>query len=658
MNAMSKTFRTTGTGSQQALHDIEDNKVPIYDTKADAEADLANLAEGQIIGTKDVSTDYESELYNYVDAKLQTTTAEIAMDVFLTGSKAYLNKSGNNVQLRYWAEGDSTTYNPITRDTNVLIGTIPAGFRPKQKIVLNSDNNVPNDPNNASTLVTIETSGGIYIWVFGQNIIPANFSINVDYNVDGSNNNFMSVNTLKDAKDYTDARAVRKYDYTMTGTDNVYNDIKALCNQLLSMGENTYAGEFFRTGKTGGHYSISVKITANTFIDGTVVVDNSAGRSNIYAVSRVNNDWHIMPTMLDNNIHATDCNLVINPGIYNIDNSTANVPYSGCYGILESKGFNPDVPSDGAQWIYQEVIDTSGRRFVRRCINPNTLSPTSAQWSTWQEEDVFSHDIVVTGIAGINGYLSQLKYFLSQADWSKIDASEGYRREFVGSMELTSYWYGTYHLSNMGSGYKMINGAIYAEGQPIRFTGWFDPNHPTGWRVTPSYNYTYVDISGQQYINDLNQQLSTALNLLAPQTWEVQHCDCNIEVLGYFYAMGSYDRRGTYASFSGTILSSNSNANGQTFTAEFEVTRNYWVCHNIILTYSGSNIVDGNSNIYLGGIMGTNDSEIIYVRCTSADVPVIPAKNSSNQWYARVSNWDGTSCAGSTLTLEIKFRIL
>jgi hypothetical protein len=168
----------------------------------------------------------------------------------------------------------------------------------------------------------------------------------------------------------------------------------------------------------------------------------------------------------------------------------------------------------------------------------------------------------------------------------------------------------------------------------------------------------YVDISGQQYINDLNQQLSTALNLVAPQTWDVQHCDCNIEVLGYFYAMGTYDRRGSYASFSGTILSSSPFANGQTFTAEFEVTRNYWVCHNIVLTMTGANTIDGNSNIYLGSIMGTNDCEVISVRCTDHDIPVIPAKNMAGQWYARATNWNGSSAAGSTVTLEIQFRLL
>ena len=48
-----KTFRTVGSGASQTLEKIENNKIPIYETKAAAEADIANLTDGQIIATKD-----------------------------------------------------------------------------------------------------------------------------------------------------------------------------------------------------------------------------------------------------------------------------------------------------------------------------------------------------------------------------------------------------------------------------------------------------------------------------------------------------------------------------------------------------------------------------------------------------------------------------
>ena len=50
---MSKTFRTVGSGASQTLEKIENNKIPVYETKAAAEADIANLSDGRIIATKD-----------------------------------------------------------------------------------------------------------------------------------------------------------------------------------------------------------------------------------------------------------------------------------------------------------------------------------------------------------------------------------------------------------------------------------------------------------------------------------------------------------------------------------------------------------------------------------------------------------------------------
>lgn len=50
---MAKSFYTTGTGNEQTLTPIINEKVPIYDTIADAESDLSNLEVGQIVKTKD-----------------------------------------------------------------------------------------------------------------------------------------------------------------------------------------------------------------------------------------------------------------------------------------------------------------------------------------------------------------------------------------------------------------------------------------------------------------------------------------------------------------------------------------------------------------------------------------------------------------------------
>jgi hypothetical protein len=52
-----KTFSTSGTGSQQTLSEIETDKIPVYDSKADAESDLANLEAGQLGLTKDTGSE-------------------------------------------------------------------------------------------------------------------------------------------------------------------------------------------------------------------------------------------------------------------------------------------------------------------------------------------------------------------------------------------------------------------------------------------------------------------------------------------------------------------------------------------------------------------------------------------------------------------------
>lgn len=52
-----KTFSTSGTGNQQTLSEIESDKIPIYDSVADAEADLANLADGQFGATADTGSE-------------------------------------------------------------------------------------------------------------------------------------------------------------------------------------------------------------------------------------------------------------------------------------------------------------------------------------------------------------------------------------------------------------------------------------------------------------------------------------------------------------------------------------------------------------------------------------------------------------------------
>ena len=63
-----KTFRTTGTGSEQTISEIETDKIPLYPTEQDLLDDLANLEVGQIAGTIDPA---ESELIGVLIQKIQ-----------------------------------------------------------------------------------------------------------------------------------------------------------------------------------------------------------------------------------------------------------------------------------------------------------------------------------------------------------------------------------------------------------------------------------------------------------------------------------------------------------------------------------------------------------------------------------------------------------
>ena len=64
---MAKQFYTNGTGAQQTLTPSQNEKVAVYDTVADAEADLANLEEGQLVATPDTG-DELAQPVNTVEA--------------------------------------------------------------------------------------------------------------------------------------------------------------------------------------------------------------------------------------------------------------------------------------------------------------------------------------------------------------------------------------------------------------------------------------------------------------------------------------------------------------------------------------------------------------------------------------------------------------
>ena len=77
---MSRTFRTVGSGASQTTEPIENNKIPIYETKAAAEADIANLSDGQIIGTKDEGNENVKPVDVVQDGNMHAVTSNAVFD--------------------------------------------------------------------------------------------------------------------------------------------------------------------------------------------------------------------------------------------------------------------------------------------------------------------------------------------------------------------------------------------------------------------------------------------------------------------------------------------------------------------------------------------------------------------------------------------------
>src|SRR5574344_873901 len=75
-----KTFRTVGSGSTQTIEPIENNKIPVYETKTAAENDLANLSDGQIVATKDEGNELSNPVDVVQDGNMHAVTSNAVAD--------------------------------------------------------------------------------------------------------------------------------------------------------------------------------------------------------------------------------------------------------------------------------------------------------------------------------------------------------------------------------------------------------------------------------------------------------------------------------------------------------------------------------------------------------------------------------------------------
>ena len=109
-----KTFRTVGSGASQTLEKIENNKIPVYETKAAAEADIANLSDGQIIATKDEGNENAKPVDVVEKGNLHAVTSNAVADS-LSYSTEEVKTSGT------WIDG-KPIYRKILITTEIING--------------------------------------------------------------------------------------------------------------------------------------------------------------------------------------------------------------------------------------------------------------------------------------------------------------------------------------------------------------------------------------------------------------------------------------------------------------------------------------------------------------------------------------------------------
>jgi hypothetical protein len=90
-----KTFSTSGTGNQQTLSPIESNKIPIYDSLEDVEADLANLEEGQFVATPDTGDELAQPVDVVEEGNLHAVSSNAVAESLKTLIKTTTINIGN-----------------------------------------------------------------------------------------------------------------------------------------------------------------------------------------------------------------------------------------------------------------------------------------------------------------------------------------------------------------------------------------------------------------------------------------------------------------------------------------------------------------------------------------------------------------------------------
>ena len=175
-----KTFRTVGSGSTQTIEPIENNKIPVYETKTAAETDLANLEVGQIIATKDEGNELSNPVDVVQDGNMHAVTSNAVADTISYSTDEV--KTGGK-----WIDG-KPIYRKTLVFTNITLTGTPTQIGttdiPINSIIKTEDVVFENEVALAGSLhkaVYIEYSGKIYAY---QNLASTTTGWNIYYTIE------------------------------------------------------------------------------------------------------------------------------------------------------------------------------------------------------------------------------------------------------------------------------------------------------------------------------------------------------------------------------------------------------------------------------------------------------------------------------------------
>ena len=173
-----KIYVTHGTGSSQTLVEVQNTDVVVYSTKADAEADLSNLKEGQIVATKDSGDELAQPVNEVALNNLHSVTSNAVAQAFGAWQTVLTFDPNNYVECKQMYN-DKILHFHFSGYTiqgliiGTFIGTIPADYRPADTVRFLIDVDLYNAEGYQSGRIPLNvdyrTDGNLYLYPIIQN---------------------------------------------------------------------------------------------------------------------------------------------------------------------------------------------------------------------------------------------------------------------------------------------------------------------------------------------------------------------------------------------------------------------------------------------------------------------------------------------------------